>query len=116
MVVREVAGPLRLKSPRLPQRRATLTIGGKHADDDDRGCGGGGGGSHKHEACAVADDENSVLTPSEGPVQLAARTDGDHIVFFESPSGTTPKDWIGRIVPVRVERAQNLALFGTLLA
>ncbi|XVJ60351.1 MAG: MiaB/RimO family radical SAM methylthiotransferase [Tepidisphaera sp.] len=96
-----------------------LTIGGKHSDDDDRGCGGGGGGgggSHQHEACAVADDENSVLTPSEGPVQLAARTDGDHIVFFESPSGTTPKDWIGRIVPVRVERAQNLALFGELLA
>ncbi len=88
-----------------PTGTITLTIGGKPSDDDDHGCGGG--------ACAVADDESAGLIPSDVPVQLAARTDGDHIVFFDCPPGTVASAWIGRIIPVRVERAGNLALFGT---
>jgi tRNA-2-methylthio-N6-dimethylallyladenosine synthase len=93
-----------------------LTIGGKHSpDDEDRGCGGSDiGGS----ACATADDETSVLTPSAdaAPVQLAARTDGDHIVFLDCPPGTSPQDWVGTIVRTRVERAKNLSLFGTIVS
>jgi tRNA-2-methylthio-N6-dimethylallyladenosine synthase len=79
-----------------------VTIGGRQADGEDDGCGGG--------ACAAGPGP-AGLAGAAG-VQLASRTDGDHIVFFDCPAGTTPESWIGRIVPVRVERAVNLALFG----
>jgi tRNA-2-methylthio-N6-dimethylallyladenosine synthase len=93
----------------------SLTIGGKPSDhaDEDRGCGGG-------TTCATVDAnaESSVLNPdaTDAPVQLAARTDGDHIVFLDCPRGTSPSDWVGRIVRARVDRARNLSLFGNVLA
>ena len=55
--------------------------------------------------------EASVVAPGE-PVQLSGRTDGDLIVVFDCPEGRAPDDMIGRLVPVRIERASTLTMFG----
>lgn len=68
-----------------------LTIGGREL-----------GGS----ACAIDIEDDSA---SPGPMQLSGRTDGDLIVFFEA---NEPERWIGRIVPVRIDRAERLSLHG----
>jgi len=46
-----------------------------------------------------------------------ARTDADNIVFFDIPadSATTPMSYQGRIVRVRIDGAENLSLFGSLV-
>ena len=44
-------------------------------------------------------------------VQLAGRSDGDLIVLFDAPT-TDAVDLIGRIIPIRIERANALTLFG----
>ena len=53
-------------------------------------------------------------TDDGAPVQLAGRTDGDLIVLFDAPMGRAPDDLIGRILPVRIERANTITLFGAL--
>ncbi len=53
-------------------------------------------------------------TPASPP-QLTGRTDGDLIVFFDTPEGASPDDLIGRIVPVRIDRADRLSLYGELV-
>lgn len=53
-------------------------------------------------------------TTSTEPIQLAGRTDGDLIVFFDCPAQTPPDDLIGRILPVRIVDADRLSLHGTL--
>ena len=47
-------------------------------------------------------------------VQLAGRTDGDLIVFFDAPprGPLRPDDWAGRIVPVAITDADQRSLFG----
>jgi tRNA-2-methylthio-N6-dimethylallyladenosine synthase len=74
---------------------------------------------------APAEDDCSVLSrrpestkgPAENTVQLVARTDADNIVFFDVPAGsaTTPMSYQGRIVRVRIDGAENLSLFGSLV-
>lgn len=52
------------------------------------------------------------LPESAERVQLSGRTDTDLIVFFEAPTGAAAKALLGRIVPVRITGADNLALTG----
>jgi tRNA-2-methylthio-N6-dimethylallyladenosine synthase len=54
-------------------------------------------------------------TPAHKPggLQLSGRTEGDLIVIFDAPEGTPADNMIGTIVPVRIERAKTLSLFGT---
>jgi tRNA-2-methylthio-N6-dimethylallyladenosine synthase len=54
----------------------------------------------------------TINAVSDGPVQLAGRTDGDQIVFFDAPSDTMPDQWIGRVVPIRITSADRLSMFG----
>ena len=54
------------------------------------------------------------INGSDGRVQMTGRTDGDMIVHFDAPAGLAPDDLVGRIVPVRIERASVLSLFGAL--
>lgn len=44
------------------------------------------------------------------PAQLSARTDADQIVLFDAPRGEPAEGWIGRIVRVRITRADRLSL------
>lgn len=44
-------------------------------------------------------------------VQFSGRTDGDLIVFFEAPAAAAG-DLVGRIIPVRIDRADGLSLHG----
>lgn len=60
----------------------------------------------------VPDDEQA----SDAPQQLSGRTDGDLIVVFDAPPGRYAADYIGRIVPVRIESVRHLTLFGSLAA
>jgi tRNA-2-methylthio-N6-dimethylallyladenosine synthase len=53
--------------------------------------------------------------PTGEVMQLAGRTDGDLLVLFDSPEGVAPDDLIGRIIPVRVVRANVVTLFGELV-
>ncbi|MCC5787241.1 MAG: radical SAM protein [Phycisphaerales bacterium] len=66
-----------------------------------------GEASESHGAIASID--------AGGPVQLSGRTDGDQIVFFDTPEGRSPADFIGRLVRVRIEAAQGMSLAGSLL-
>ncbi|MBX3357138.1 MAG: radical SAM protein [Phycisphaeraceae bacterium] len=50
--------------------------------------------------------------PSSEPPQMSARTDGDLIVLFDAPRGSSPDDLIGRIIPLRIVEASTLALKG----
>ncbi len=75
----------------------TLTIGGRAST-----------------ACAI-DDETEAGPPGgdePGSVQLSGRTDTDMIVFMDVPHGGA-EDWIGKIIPVRITGANNLALYGS---
>jgi tRNA-2-methylthio-N6-dimethylallyladenosine synthase len=56
----------------------------------------------------------ALAEPDEPAVQLTARTDGDLIVFFNAPPSRTD-DLIGRIVRVRITRADRLNLHGELI-
>ncbi len=55
-----------------------------------------------------------VETETAGPIQMTGRTDGDLIVHFDCPSGLSPENLVGRLVDVRVQSANVLALFGAL--
>jgi tRNA-2-methylthio-N6-dimethylallyladenosine synthase len=58
-------------------------------------------------------DRDSQSPTSHGPgVQLTGRTDGDLIVVFDCPTGMSPDDLIGRVVPVRVVDANQLTMSG----
>lgn len=57
-------------------------------------------------ACAI---DTEIVETEPGPMQLSGRTDGDLIVFFDAPD---PASWVGRIVPVRIDRAERLSLHG----
>jgi tRNA-2-methylthio-N6-dimethylallyladenosine synthase len=92
----------------LASSGVSLTIGGRSID-----------GSPQTSACST--NESHVLNdrqPAEpahaGPIQLTARTDGDIVVLFDAPAGASPDDLIGRILPVRIDRADALALHGRL--
>jgi tRNA-2-methylthio-N6-dimethylallyladenosine synthase len=66
---------------------------------------------HGGSACAI-DMERVEAGADDGAVQLSGRTDGDLIVFFEDP---VPERLIGRIVRVRIDRADRLSLHGALV-
>ncbi len=61
-------------------------------------------------ACALDDETEAATEPAS--VQLSGRTDTDMIVFMDVPHGSA-EDWVGKIVPVRITGANNLALFGS---
>ncbi|MFT3684886.1 MAG: MiaB/RimO family radical SAM methylthiotransferase [Phycisphaerales bacterium] len=87
-----------------------LTIGGKSigATEDDDACQG---------ACSTGNSHVEVETapaPTTGPVQMTARTDGDLIVLFDTPSGTAADDLIGTIRRIRIDASRPLALHGSL--
>jgi tRNA-2-methylthio-N6-dimethylallyladenosine synthase len=56
----------------------------------------------------------AVLDDTETDVQLSGRTDGDLIVFFDEPEPGVAHAMIGTIVPVRIDRAERLNLYGSL--
>lgn len=79
-----------------------LTIGGRAADR---------GGT----ACAIdVEDSDHGASGAGGTAQLSGRTDGDLIVFFDAPPSGRTEDMIGRIVPVKIDRAERLSLHGVL--
>jgi len=90
----------------------SLTIG---ASDPSRGkgsdatCSDGCATSH-----VLAEDVVSVPTGDDA-VQYSGRTEGDLIVFFEAPAKKS-RELVGRIVPVRINSAENLGLRGELEA
>ncbi|MHC4976384.1 MAG: MiaB/RimO family radical SAM methylthiotransferase [Planctomycetota bacterium] len=63
---------------------------------------------------SIGESFESRLAQQDELVQLSGRTDGDLIVLLDAPNGQAANDLIGKIVPVRVERAQTLTLFGSL--
>ncbi|CAG1008470.1 tRNA-2-methylthio-N(6)-dimethylallyladenosine synthase [Phycisphaerales bacterium] len=77
----------------------TLTVGGRVPS----AC--GEGLSHSEESDGVADEPSAT--------QLVGRTDTDLIVLFDLPRGALVKNWIGRVVPVRITGSSTLALFGS---
>ncbi len=85
----------------------SLTIGGKvihsHAGEEDEDAGG-----------SMAPVEALGEAVMGATTQLSGRSDGDHIVFFDVPSGASADELVGRIVPVTIERVQRLSLFGRL--
>ncbi|MBX3362480.1 MAG: MiaB/RimO family radical SAM methylthiotransferase [Phycisphaeraceae bacterium] len=89
-----------------------LTVGGKgmNPDDPDSGCGSGCRHVHGEDGTESASGASDPLGTGE-MVQLAGRTDGDLIVFVDSP-GAAATGMIGRIVPVRVTSADKLVLRG----
>lgn len=68
-----------------------------------------GAADHGGSACAI--DMERVEVAAEGSVQLSGRTDGDLIVFFDAPE---PEGLIGKIIPVRIDRADGLSLHGVM--
>jgi len=74
------------KKRQAPKGMVALTVGGREEQEDE--------------------------APAGEAVQLAGRTDGDLIVLFDTPNGAAPDDLIGRILPVRVTRANLVTLFG----
>jgi hypothetical protein len=60
-------------------------------------------------------DEAPTTPSSNEVVQYSGRTEGDLIVFFDAPASKS-RDLVGRIVPVRVNSAENLGLRGELQA
>ncbi|MEM8834698.1 MAG: MiaB/RimO family radical SAM methylthiotransferase [Planctomycetota bacterium] len=55
---------------------------------------------------------SQAVIEQDGPVQMTGRTDGDLIVVFDCPPGSSPDDLIGRIIPVRIDRSNVLTMFG----
>lgn len=87
-----------------------LTIGASdpsRSQDDGRACGDACSTSH-----VVIEDDTSVPGGNE-MVQFSGRTEGDQIVFFDAPANKS-RDLVGRIVPVRINSAENLGLRGEL--
>ncbi len=78
------------KKQKAADGTVSLTIGGRDSDSP---------------ATAVAAPEEAT--------QLTGRTDGDLIVVFDAPAGTDATSLIGRILPVRIESANTLTMFGT---
>jgi tRNA-2-methylthio-N6-dimethylallyladenosine synthase len=78
-----------------------------------------GAESHEEQAASCsaegafvhADRIEAAQASVGGLVQMSARTDGDLIVFFEVPASEAAR-YVGRIVPVRVDRTSTLALHG----
>jgi tRNA-2-methylthio-N6-dimethylallyladenosine synthase len=66
---------------------------------------------HGGSACAVDLEQVPLPDDSSGPVQLSGRTDGDNIVFFDAPAANA-QTLIGRILRVRIDRADRLSLHG----
>jgi tRNA-2-methylthio-N6-dimethylallyladenosine synthase len=99
------------KKTRSERRRAShsgagavaLTVNGRGVED------------HGGSACAIDLEETVVRSEGSRGVQLSGRTDGDLIVFFEAPPGIAAESLIGRMVPVRIERAERLSLHGAVL-
>lgn len=80
----------------------SLTVHGRPAD-------------HGGSACAIDAEEVLITEPEPGSlVQLSGRTDGDLIVFVEAPA-VAAESLVGRIVHVRIDRADKLSLHGTLV-
>ena len=71
-------------------------------------------GGRASTACAIDEETEPAAARDDAPgsVQLSGRTDTDMIVFMDVPHGGA-EEWIGRIVPVRISGANNLALFGS---
>ncbi|MFG0257369.1 MAG: MiaB/RimO family radical SAM methylthiotransferase, partial [Phycisphaerales bacterium JB043] len=63
---------------------------------------------------SIGESFDARLAQQDDRVQLSGRTDGDLIVLFDASDGARARDLIGRIVPVRVESARTLTLFGSL--
>jgi tRNA-2-methylthio-N6-dimethylallyladenosine synthase len=82
----------------------SLTIGGQSMEED-RGCSTG---------CAATDVLSEEKGDESGSIQLAGRTDGDVIVFFDAPD-VRAMEVVGTTVRVRVTGHQMLALAGELL-
>ncbi len=90
----------------------TLTISGRdpvHAEGTDAS------NACTIDASHVFDDGSESLEPHGPGVQLTGRTDGDLIVVFDCPSGMSPDDLIGRVVPVRVVDANQLTMSGVVV-
>jgi tRNA-2-methylthio-N6-dimethylallyladenosine synthase len=67
---------------------------------------------HGGSACALDLEEAPLpAAPTGDIVQLSGRTDGDNIVFFDAPEASA-EDLIGRIIRVRIDRADRLSLHG----
>jgi tRNA-2-methylthio-N6-dimethylallyladenosine synthase len=84
-----------------PNGTVSLTIGGREEE-------------HGGSACAIDLEDAAIPAPASGPVQLSGRTDGDLIVFFEAPAEGAPENLIGKILPIRIDRADRLSLHGML--
>ncbi len=64
---------------------------------------------------AIEQDEIAAPPAAEpDPIQLTGRTEGDLIVHFDAPPNRAPDDLVGRILPIRIESANVLALYGAL--
>ncbi|HMN96455.1 MAG TPA: MiaB/RimO family radical SAM methylthiotransferase [Phycisphaerales bacterium] len=59
-------------------------------------------------------DDRGDPSDSVGTIQMTGRTSADLIVAFEIPAESSPAEWLGRIVPVRINAASQLTLQGTL--
>jgi len=107
--------------------RVSLTISGKptssehsphtheHASpDNDDGCSISGSSVMTEQGPRSTLETASATTPASGPVQMAARTEGDVIAFFEMPNRTKAELLIGQIVRLRMTGNQPLALLGEL--
>ncbi|GAB4384655.1 MAG: tRNA (N6-isopentenyl adenosine(37)-C2)-methylthiotransferase MiaB [Phycisphaerales bacterium] len=70
------------------------------------------GGRSSHAAVLEAEP----IAPGES-VQLAARTDGDQIVFLDLPADRAGRaeSLVGSIVRVRIDRAERLSLFASMV-
>lgn len=97
-----------------------LTISGARPGRPALAAGGDAGadaGVDGSEACARVATAAAAPDADGGsePVQLAARTDGDLIVFIDAPSRGVGAGLIGTIRRVRIERASGLSLHAALL-
>jgi tRNA-2-methylthio-N6-dimethylallyladenosine synthase len=91
----------------------SLTIGGRTLNGDEPASACSTHGSH-----VLVDGVADGPSPAAAPIQLTSRTDGDIIVLFDAPAptaGSSPDDLIGRILPVKIDRADALALHGRLV-
>jgi tRNA-2-methylthio-N6-dimethylallyladenosine synthase len=84
--------------------QVAITIGGKTIAPD----------ALHNDACCTTQSTSAIDTDTATQTQLACRTDGDLIVFVDAPLHTAASR-IGTISKVRIERATNLALHGTLI-
>jgi len=88
----------------------SLTIGASDASrkhDGQDACSDGCATSH------VMVDAEPTTPNSNELVQYSGRTEGDLIVFFGAPASQA-RELVGRIVPVRIDSAENLGLRGEL--